>query len=448
MKKEELKKQVANLIDENSEKIIELGSKIYDKPELGYKENFATDLIYEAFEDMGLKPEKNIAVTGCSAEAEGKGPGPKIAFMGEIDAILCHEHPDADSDTGAVHACGHNIQSAVMYGAALGLILADAFDELSGSVKFMAVPAEEFVELEYRYNLMEEGKIKFFGGKQELIKRGHLDDVDMAMMIHSLNLGNFGVKALLGPSGNGFIGKKLQFLGKESHAGSAPEEGVNALNAAMLSINNINAQRETFADEEKIRVHPIITKGGDIVNIVPADVRMESYVRGRTVEGIIDANEKVTRAIKSGAMAVGADVKINDIPGYLPLLDKKELDDILVENVKEFMNEDEIQEGSSFAGSFDFGDVSHLMPALHPFFGGVEGDLHTRNFKIVDEELAYITSAKTMAMTVIDLLYDDAKEAKKIVDEHEAVMTKEEYLDLLDKFSKDIHFKGLDEDES
>jgi len=323
--------------------------------------------------------------------------------------------------------------------------MTEAFNDLAGSVKFMAVPAEEYVELEYRYDLKNEGKIKYFGGKQELIKRGHLDDVDMAMMMHSLNLGEQGLKALLGPSGNGFVGKKVQFLGKESHAGSAPEEGVNALNAAMLSINNINAQRETFADEDKIRVHPIITKGGDIVNIVPADVRMESYVRGKNVEGIKDANKKVNRAIKSGAMAVGAEVKINDIPGYLPLLDKKELDDILLTNLSEFLDDEDIQNGGTFAGSFDFGDVSHLMPALHPFFGGIKGDLHTRNFELIDEELAYITPAKTLAMTVIDLLYDDGQTAKNIVENHEPALTKEEYIDLLDNFSKDIDFKAKDE---
>lgn len=447
MKKEELKEKVAKIIDENRDRIIGLGKKMYEKPELGYKESYATELIYDEFKELGLAPEKNIAVTGCSAVVEGENPGPRIAFMGELDAILCHEHPDADKETGAVHACGHNIQTGVMLGATLGLVLSGAFSNLSGSVKFMAVPAEEYVELEYRYGLRKEGKIKYLGGKQELIYRGQLDDVDMAVMIHSLNLSDRGVKVLLGPSGNGFVGKKVQFIGKESHAGSAPEQGINALNAAMLAINNINAQREVFADEEKIRVHPIITKGGDIVNIVPADVRMESYVRGRTVEGIIDANQKVNRAIKSGAMAVGAEVKINDIPGYMPLLDTVELDNILLENLNGFIEKDEIQNGSSFAGSFDFGDVSHLMPVLHPFFGGVKGDLHTRDFEIIDEELAYIIPAKTMAMTVIDLLYDRAERAAAIIEKHEAVLSKKEYLKLLDRFDKNIYFKGLNDDE-
>ena len=123
----------------------------------------------------------------------------------------------------------------------------------------MAVPAEEFVELEYRESLRKKGQISYFGGKQELIHRGYFDDVDMSIMFHALDMGEN--KALIGPVSNGFIGKKVRFTGKESHAGSAPELGVNALNAATLAMMNIQVQRETFKDSDRVRVHPIITKG-------------------------------------------------------------------------------------------------------------------------------------------------------------------------------------------
>ena len=116
----------------------------------------------------------------------------------------------------------------------------------------------------------------------------------------------------------------------------------------MLAINNIHAQRETFSDSERIRVHPIITKGGDIVNVVPADVRMETYVRGRTIDGLLDANKKVDRAISAGAMAVGAEVSIKDIPGYLPLLQNIELDGIFRENAIYLAGIDSIIEGGDF----------------------------------------------------------------------------------------------------
>ncbi len=425
----DLKNKALENIEANKDKIIEIGEKIYNNPELGYKENFATDLVFDEMEQLGLNPEKSLAVTGCNGNLDTGKKGPKIAVMGELDAVICREHPDADPETGAVHACGHNIQTAAMLGVAFGLNDQSVLDQLAGQIEFMAVPAEEYVEIEYRLDLKENGEISYLGGKQEMIKRGHFDDIDISMMIHSMDLQD--KKVLISPSGNGFVGKKVQFTGKEAHAGGAPDQGINALNAAMLAINNINALRETFKDEDRIRVHPIITKGGDIVNIVPADVRMESYVRGRTIDALMEANKKVNNALRAGGMAIGADVDINDIPGYMPLLNDENLDDILHENTDGLVTEEEIVRGVSFTGSFDFGDITHIMPGLHPFIGGVEGDIHTRNFRMKDPETAYILSAKLMALTLIDLLVDDAARANKVINQYEPKLTKEEYLELL-----------------
>lgn len=428
-----LKERICKAIDDNKDLIINLGEDIYRNPQLGYKEEYATELVAKELEKLGLYVEKNIAVTGCRGRINTKKNGPRIAVLGELDAILCSEHPDANPDTGAIHACGHNIQVASMFGVAVGLILSNVLDELEGNLDFIAVPAEEFVELDFRNKLREEGKIKYFGGKQELIYKGYFDDVDMAMMMHSLDLK--GMKVLTGGKGNGFIGKKVNFIGKESHAGGAPEKGVNALNAAMLALNNIHAQRETFPESERIRVHPIITKGGDIVNVVPADVRMELYVRGRTIPGIISANEKVNRSLKAGAMAIGAEVDIDEIPGYLPLINEDTLDNLFTENVSQFVQSEEIITGGDFTGSFDFGDVSHLMPTLHPFIAGVSGDLHTREFKNNDPELSYIVPAKAMAMTIVDLLCDNAQKANEIIKNFQPQMNKKEYLELLESIS-------------
>ncbi len=431
----EIKKRVCIEIDNNRDEIISTGNTIYRNPELGYKEIKTTELVSEVFRKLGLEYDKNPAVTGCIGTLQGKNKGPSIAVLGELDAVSCPEHEDADKNTGAVHACGHNIQIAAMIGAATGIVKSSVFKEFSGSVVFMAVPAEEFIELAFRSELKNNGDITYFGGKQELIKKGFFDSIDISMMIHSLSLPP-DKKVLIGPRGNGFIGKEIRFKGKESHAGSAPEEGINALNAAMLAINNIHAQRETFSDSERIRVHPIITKGGDIVNVVPADVRMETYVRGRTIDGLLDANKKVDRAISAGAMAVGAEVSIKDIPGYLPLLQNIELDGIFRENAIYLAGIDSIIEGGDFTGSFDFGDISHIMPSLHPMIGGISGGLHTRNFKLTDPETAYILPAKAMAMTVVDLLYDGAAKAKKIIDNFKPLMTKKQYLDFMESVSK------------
>ena len=437
MNKQQLKDSIIKVIDDNRDKIIALGRGIYTQPEYGYKEFKTTKAVVDFLKsELSLSVEENIAVTGCVATYNKDKKGPHISLLGELDGISCKEHKDANS-IGASHTCGHNIQIAGMLGAALGLIKSGALDKTGGKVSFMATPAEEFIELEYRQALKDKGEITYFGGKQELVKKGYFDDIDMSIMFHSLDMGD--KKALVGPESNGFIGKKVQFVGKESHAGSAPHEGINALNAAMLAINNVNALRETFKESERVRFHPILTKAGDIVNVVPADVHMESYVRARTINGMIDANERINRALLAGGMAVGAQVKITELPGYLPILRCKNMDNLFRENLVELGIENEkIQDGGDFTGSFDFGDISHLMPTLHPMVAGVKGALHTRDFEIVDEDLAYIIPAKSMAMTVIDLLFDDAKQAKEIIDGFTPVLTKKEYLDFLASYDKTL----------
>lgn len=437
MTKEELKKLVVEEIEKNRETILEIGKQIYHNPEFGYKEFKTTELVANFLKnELKLDTETNIAYTGCRARVNEDKQGPKVAILGELDGISCKEHKDAN-EIGASHTCGHNIQIAGMLGAAIGLVKSGVYKYLDGKIDFMATPAEEFIEIEYRNKLKKEGHIKYFGGKQELIRKGAFDDIDMAMMFHSLDLGE--KKVLTAPVSNGFIGKEIKFIGKESHAGSAPYDGINALNAAMLAINNVNAQRETFKEEDRVRFHPIITKGGDIVNVVPADVRMESYVRARTIKSMIDANIKVNRALMAGAMAVGAQIEITEIPGYLPILKHDSMEKVLRKNLNYIGLEDNnIIEGGDFTGSFDFGDVSHLIPTLHPMVGGISGALHTRDYKIVDEDLAYLVPAKAMALTVVDLLFDNAQEAKEILNNFKPVMTKEEYLAFMESNDKVI----------
>lgn len=435
MTKTELKRRVIDVIDNNRDRILEVGKEIYSNPELGYKEFKTTETVKKFLEEIDLEVENNIAVTGCKATLDTGKKGPTIAILGELDSVVVKDHPDAIED-GRMHACGHNIQITGLLGATLGLKKSGILNNLVGKIDILATPAEEFIELEYRETLRKEGKITYFGGKQELIKKGYFDNVDISMMFHSLDLGD--MKALVGPESNGFIGKKINFIGKEAHAGSAPHEGINALNAAMLAINNINAQRETFKEADRVRVHPIITKGGDIVNVVPADVRMESYVRARTIEGMIDSNIKVNRALKAGAMAVGADIEIIEIPGYLPIKRHKILDNVFKENLEILGLKDKIVDGGDFTGSFDFGDVSHLMPTLHPMIGGISGGLHTCNYKIEDKTLAYLIPAKAMAMTIIDLLFDNAIASKEILKNFKAPMSKEIYLDFMESNNKII----------
>lgn len=425
MTKAEIKARLLSEIDKNRDAIIGIGEKILKNPEMGYKEHKTAALVKEELEKLGIEPECGLAVTGVKGRMKGASSEITVAVMGELDAVTCATNPDANPETGAAHACGHNAQIAAMLGAAMGLSAIK--EHLDGDVCFFAVPAEEYVEMAFREGLAKEGKISFLGGKQELIRIGAFDDIDMAMMVHAEGQ-TPGAAAIVGGSSLGFVAKTVEFRGKAAHAGGAPHEGINALNAAMAALMCIHAQRETFRDEDKIRVHPIITNGGELVNIVPANVTMETYVRGANFKAINDASEKVDRAIKGSAYAIGAEAEIKNLKGYLPLLQNPEMSEIFAENAKSLVPEDKIYRGIDMVGSSDVGDLSHIIPTIQPTMGGFFGSAHSKEFKISDPELAYIQPAKLMAMTVLDLLFEGALAARKIKADFKPVLTKEEYI--------------------
>lgn len=431
MDKNELKKLVCQEIDKNAKKIIETGNNIFKNPELGFKENRTASIVEKTLTELGLNCKTKIAVTGVKAKATGKKSLANFMIMGELDAVVSPQHPNADKTTGACHSCGHNAQIASMLGAARGLV--PFMKYLDGDLTFAAVPAEEYVELAYRRKLQEEGKIEFYGGKQEWIRLGELDEIDMGIMCHS-HAGVTDRKFLINCNSSGFLGKEVHFIGKEAHAGAEPFNGINALNAASLSIMAINSQRETFKDDDRVRVHPIITKGGDLVNIVPADVKMEMYVRARTIEAVKESSEKVDRAIKGSSYAIGTDVEIFDTPGYLPLIQDKEINKLFADNSSMLLGQDGNLYGYELMGATDAGDISSIMPFAHLSSGGFSGVAHSKSFQICDEEMAYVMPAKAMAMTAIDLLWNNAEKAKEIKQNFKPSFNKNTYIKFWEKF--------------
>ena len=428
MDKHGLKKRVFETIDGRADEIIAIGEKIRRHPELGFKEVRTSSLVEETFTRLGLSPKAGLALTGVRAEVTGRaGSGPTLALLGELDALVVAGHPEADPATGAAHACGHNAQVAGLLGAAMGLLDAQVFDHLAGRAVFFAVPAEEYGDIEWRVTQARAGRLEFLGGKPELLRLGHFDDVDLAMMIHTTSRTEDG-KAGVPDSNNGCLVKTIRYLGKAAHAGGAPHLGINALYAAQIGLAAVNAVRETFRDEDTIRVHPIITHGGSQVNVIPGEVRLETYVRGRTVEAILAAEKKVDRAFRAGALALGAKVEIETLPGYMPL----RCDPVMAERFRETMTglvgEEHFRRIGHRTGSTDMGDLSQVMPVLHPYIGGARGTGHAADFEIVDRPLAYVAPAKALAAMVVDMLADGARGAREVIAKAKPPMTREAYL--------------------
>ncbi len=433
MTKEELKQKVCDAIDKRAEDIMSFGTSVFDEPELGYKETKTSAKVQEAMDKLGIPYTTGWAITGVKGRLKGKNSKRTVAVMGELDSIVCRRHPSADPVTGAAHCCGHFIQISDMLGVAMALKDAGAMDYLGGDVVFFAVPSEECIEIEYRKKLMDEGKIHFFGGKQEIILQGGFDDIDAAMEMHAYSTDDPEGNIILNGGMSGFITKLIEYHGKAAHAAGQPHLGVNALNACMLGIMGVNALRETFQEKDHVRFHPIITSGGDLVNVVPDLVRMESYVRAASADAMRFYNDRINRALRAGADAIGATCEIKDMPGYLPMEQDKALGKICEANADTIFGKDHVDTNPPFnAGSTDVGDICNLMPCIHPHVGCVHGALHSAEFELFQKQAAYIKTTKVMAMTVIDLLYDNAAGLEDILKDYKPRMTKEQYLAYMD----------------
>ena len=427
---QQTKAAVLEQIDQRAGEALDAAKHILDNPEPGFREQRTSRFVVEKFRELRIPSDGGLALTGVKGMLHAAASGPTVGIFGELDSLIVPDHPFADPQTHAAHACGHHTQIGSMLAAAIGLQAPNVLENLAGRVALLAVPAEEFIEIEYRDGLRWEGKLAFLGGKSEFVELGVMDDVDIAMMTHTENQdwGYSGAKIGVGARNNGMVAKRIRFEGVAAHAGGSPHLGVNALNAANIALTAIHAQRETFLDDDSIRIHPIITKGGTVVSSVPADVRMETFVRGAAIEAYTAAAQKVDRALRAGAMAVGGSVDITTIPGYAPLSQDAALTELYVSNAAALVDAGGIARMGHRSGSTDMGDISQIMPAIHPYVAAATGKAHGSDYVVQDYDLAVITAGKAMAMTIVDLLYDGAQKATSIIRDFDAGMTKQQYL--------------------
>lgn len=428
-----IEQRIIEKIDANAERIISFAQEVYRGGEPGFREFHTAEKVADLLKSLNLPTEEKIAVTGVKATLNA-GADCKIALIGELDGIKCENHPYANPANQISHACGHNAQLAALTGAAMVLSDPEIAASLGGTVDFLAVPAEEYVEYDVKQKLIQEGKIQYgVGGKSEFIRLGVFDDVD-AVITHHVHYFATPNDVLIGSnSSNGFVSKTIRIHGTAAHAGSAPWDGVNALNAASIGLNALAYARETFRDSDHVRVHPILTRGGEVVNVVPGEAVIEMMVRAKTIGAIKDANEKTNRAFQAGALAVGARIEIEDAPGYLPVIAQKAPPSLV--HAAQLLS-DEVQVGEvdlaeHNALSTDVGDLSHLMPVVNFTTGGFRGGLHQADFEITDPYIAYIIPTKIMALTAYGLLKNSGEEAKNLKASFHPVLTEEEYFDYL-----------------
>jgi amidohydrolase len=354
-------------------------------------------------------------------------------------------HPCAVN--GMAHSCGHNAQGAALLGIAAALKAPGALDGLCGSIRLCVVPAEEMIQLGFREELRKQGTIRYLGGKTEFMARGLLDGVDIAMMVHTG--GDKIYDFACGKGSNGCMAKTVVYKGKSSHAGGAPQHGINAQYAATLGLAACNALRETFPDNDHIRFHPIMHGVNCAVNIIPDRLEIESYVRGASQEAMSRENRKLNRALAGAALAMGAQVELHDRPGYAPEFHDPALMRLTEECCKTLVGEERVNflyEAWGSASS-DFGDITCVMPGVQFNAAGARGAGHGIDYVIADPERACVNSAKAQLLLTEALLCSGAAAADSIIRNYKAPYASiPEYLAAIDTIFLDKEAVVYNED--
>ncbi len=417
---------------------------IWEHPETGYTEWTANEYLIKEFEALGYKlvradqDPKFGKIPGFYTDIDTGKPGPMLCIMGELDALDIANHPQ--SVNGMCHSCGHCCQAATMLGIAAALTEPGILDGMSGKIRLMLVPAEEMIQIEFREELRKKGVINYFGGKVEFMYRGYFDDVDISLMVHSSN--NKDVDFACGKGNNGFVTKIIRFKGKNSHAGGAPHLGINAQYAAMLGLQAVNDLRETFREPDTIRFHPILKGATCAVNIIPDEMVIESYVRGRTIEAMKRENVKFNRALAGAAAAIGCRLHINDKPGYSPEIEDGMFMELVEDVCRDLVGEDRVNfEYDSYStGSSDFGDITCVMPGVQFSTNGATGMMHGIDLYLSDPERLCMNAVKAQLLVADRLLKDGAEKAKEIVAQY-----KPRYASIKD-FFEDIKAFDMDQE--
>jgi amidohydrolase len=371
--KAELKAEVGKQVGHHRHELIELSLKIHANPELGFKEEKASGWLTDYLKKNGFQVEKGVGGLPTAFKAVYGNDKPVIALLAEYDAL-----------PGIGHACGHNIIAVSAVGA--GIASKCIVDNYGGAVTIFGTPAEEL-----------------FGGKVTMLEAGVFDGVDVAMIVHP------GVRNVTIAEALACISLDVEFSGKAAHAAAYPQLGVNALEAMILAFNAVNSLRQHIKD--KARIHGIITQGGEAANVVPAHSAATFLVRAPDNAYLDELKRKVLNCFKGASLATGArlDFRWGEAV-YAPMKNNLALAELFSQNLESLGRRVETFEPQPGFGSTDMGNVSQVIPAIHPSVAIASPSvlLHSTDFALAAASASghkgLLDASKALAMTVVDLL--------------------------------------------
>ena len=365
-----------------SPRLIEVSDRMYQEPEIGLQEFKSSKALVSLLEGAGFEVRTGLAdmPTSFVAVKSGKPGGPTVAILAEYDAL-----PEIG------HGCGHNIIGTAAVGA--GMALAGLMGELEGTLMVVGSPAEE-------------GAVDGAGGKVRLLKAGVFKGVDAAIMFHPSQ------RDMVMATSNARVALEISFRGKTAHAAGAPHEGINALDAAILTFNNWNALRQQL--KEDVRIHGIITKGGVSPNIIPDYAEIRMYCRANDMAYLAEVEKKVRACAEGAALATGAKVSFRyTAETYSNLVTNEALAKAFAANLEALGRKVQAPEAKSGGGSTDMANVSHEVPSVHAYVAICkpgQAASHSREFaQATISEAGHrglLDGAKALAMTAIDIFTD------------------------------------------
>jgi amidohydrolase len=382
----DIKNAIIRQVDAMAPELIDLARLLYDHPETAYEERDACRWLSQFLKKKGFAVKTAVGgvETSFSANAPEKDTlKPSIAFLAEYDAL-----PKIG------HGCGHNLIAAASIGAFIALDR--AWPDRPGSVLLIGTPAEEGG-----------------GGKARLAQGGVFNGVDFSLMFHPGNANRMGSNSL------GRIKAKVEFFGQTAHAASAPEKGVNALDAIIGAYNNISFLRQQMPAIG--RIHGIITSGGDAPNIIPDYTAGLFYIRSLEQEFLKILFKRFEQCCTGAAQATGCTVKITVLPPSLePMKRNPVMERVWQANLVGLGLEPCLTNGPT--GSTDLGNISQIMPVIQPYLALVSEDVsaHTIEFAEATQSPAgqsvLVNAAKLLAMTAVDYLASEKirKEAAQV----------------------------------
>ncbi|HEY8173626.1 MAG TPA: M20 family metallopeptidase [Dehalococcoidia bacterium] len=375
MEIEALKQRAMQAIDEHGDELVALSLRIHAHPELAFHEESASEWLTASLRDNGFDVTPGIAGLPTAFRAVAGEGQPVVAVLAEYDAL-----------PGIGHGCGHNIIATTAVGAGIGV--RSVISDLQGSVHVIGTPAEEV-----------------YGGKVAMIRAGAFEGLDAAIMTHPGTRDSVDAKALACSE------LRIEYHGREAHAAAQPERGVNALEAMIIAFNAVNSLRQHI--RRSARVHGVITHGGDAPNIVPGHSAASFMVRAEDDEYLEELKLKVAACFEAGAMATGArmELKWNENQ-YAAMNTNRPIAEAHRKNLAAIGREVPVDDRPRPLGSTDMGNVSKIVPGIHPSIAIAPADVngHSPEFAVYAASeagnRAVIDGAKALAMTAIDILSD------------------------------------------